>query len=157
MKAMIAVCGIAGGTLLALILGREFGQDWMVFYTAARADFDSDMGRVLDGERLTEMINQRYIGSFLSSPLIFHLWFYPPQFLLLLLPFGMLSFVVSYALFMVLTFSAFCLSVARFTRRLLPTGLALLLFPQSAFAYFTGQNNYLTGSILVGGLSLLSR
>jgi hypothetical protein len=160
MKATIAVCGlcgIAGWVLWALILGGEFGQDWMVFYTAARAYFDGDTGLVLDGERLTETINQRYIGSFLSSPLIFHPWLYPPHFLLLLLPFGMLSFAVSYALFMVLTFSAFCLAVARFTRQLIPTGLALLLFPQSAFAYFTGQNNYLTGSILVGGFSLLGR
>ena len=158
MKVTIAVCGlcgIAGWTLWALILNRELGQDWMVFYTAARAYFDGDMGLVLDGGRLTEMINQRYIGSFLSSPLDFHPWLYPPHFLLLLLPFGMLSFAVSYALFMVLTFSAFCLTVARFMRRLIPTGLALLLFPQSAFAYFTGQNSYLTGSILVGGFSLL--
>src|ERR1700680_2664029 len=94
MKATIAVCGlcgIAGWVLWALILGREFGQDWMGFYTAAGGYFDGDMGLVLDGERLTETINQRYIGSFLSSPLIFHPWLYPPHFLLLLLPFGMLS------------------------------------------------------------------
>ena len=49
MKATIAVCGlcgIAGWVLWARILGRELGQDWMVFYTAVRAYFDGDTGLV---------------------------------------------------------------------------------------------------------------
>jgi Glycosyltransferase family 87 len=155
--ATCGLCGVAGWIVWAVILGRESGQDWMVFYTAVRAYFDHDLGLVLDGERLTQTINEQYIGSFLSSQLIFHPWLYPPHFLLLLLPFGMLPFAVAYALFMGLTFSAFCLTVARFTRRLIPTAAALLLFPQSAFAFFAGQNSYLTGSILVGGFGLLDR
>jgi alpha-1,2-mannosyltransferase len=154
---LCGLCGFAGWVLWALILGREFGQDWMVFHTAARAYLDGDLGLVLDGSRLTETINQRYVGSFLSSPLTFHPWLYPPHFLLLLLPFGMLSFGASYVLFMAATFSVFTLAVARFTRKLIPSGVALMMFPQSAFAFFAGQNSYLTGAILVGGFGLLGR
>jgi hypothetical protein len=125
----------------------------MVFYTAVRAYFEGDLGLVFDGERLTGKINQQY-ADWLFAPIDFHPWLYPPHFLLLLLPFGMLSFATSYIIFMSLTFTALVYAVSRLTGRLFLTTISLLIFPQSPFAFFTGQNNFLTGSILVGGFAL---
>src|SRR5271167_293261 len=93
---LCGLCGIAGWTVWSIILNRELGQDWMVFYTATRAYFEGDLALVFDGERLTRAINQQYgANGWLSSPLIFHPWLYPPFFLLLLLPFGTISFGLS--------------------------------------------------------------
>ena len=149
-------CGIAGWAVWSLILGRELGQDWMVFYTATGAYFGGDLSLVFDGQRLTQVINQRY-ADWLAFPLIFHPWLYPPHFLLLLLPFGMLSFTPSYILFISFTFLALIAAVCWLTGRHLFIVLALFLFPQTPFAFLTGQNSFLTGAIFVAGFGLMER
>jgi hypothetical protein len=154
--ALCGLCGIAGWVVWSLILGRELGQDWMVFYTATGAYFGGDLSLVLDGQRLTQVINQRY-ADWLEFPLIFHPWLYPPHFLLLLLPFGMLSFTASYILFISFTFVALIAAVCWLTNRHLFIILALFLFPQTPFAFFTGQNSFLTGAIFVAGFGLMER
>jgi alpha-1,2-mannosyltransferase len=153
---LCGLCGIAGWGIWLLILGHELGQDWMVFYTAVRAYFDGDLSLVLDGERLTQTINQQY-KDWLSTPLIFHPWLYPPHFLLLLLPFGLLSFGASYLLFMLLTFSLLVVAICQFTGRPGFVTAAMLLFPQAPFAFLAGQNNFLTSAIFVGGFGLLGK
>jgi alpha-1,2-mannosyltransferase len=154
--ALCGFCGIVGWGIWLLILGHELGQDWMVFYTAVRAYFAGDLSLVLDGERLTQTINQQY-KDWLSTPLIFHPWLYPPHFLLLLLPFGLLSFGTSYLLFMLLTFSLLVVAICQFTGRPGFVTAAMLLFPQAPFAFLAGQNNFLTSAIFVGGFGLLEK
>jgi hypothetical protein len=155
---LCGLCGIAGWVVWSLILGRELGQDWMVFYTAARAYFEGDLALVFDGERLTQAINQQYgDAGWLSFPLIFHPWLYPPHFLLLLLPFGILPFGISYVFFILFTFSMLVVAVCRYTGRHLLIIAALLMSPQTPFAFFAGQNSFLTGALFVAGFSLLER
>jgi alpha-1,2-mannosyltransferase len=151
---LCGLAGIAGWRVWFLILHRLLGQDWMVFYTAARAYFEGDLSLVFDGERLTNTINHQYT-AWLSMPLIFHPWLYPPHFLLLLLPFGMMSFSESYILFLLLTFSAHIAAVCRLTARRLLVFFGMLLFPQTPFAFLTGQNCFLTSSLLVSGFSFV--
>ncbi|HEY2132321.1 MAG TPA: hypothetical protein VGH36_04995 [Acetobacteraceae bacterium] len=67
------------------------GTAWMVFHAAARAWFDGDLGLIFDAGRLTARLNAVFADR-LSSPLPFHPWLYPPSYLLLLLPFGLLPF-----------------------------------------------------------------
>src|SRR5579862_1711919 len=82
--ALAAICGafgIAAWTLWVWVLRREPAQDWMVFYTAARAYFDGNLPLIFDGGALTAALNQRFL-SWLESPLNLHPWVYPPTFLL---------------------------------------------------------------------------
>ncbi|MBS0640325.1 MAG: DUF2029 domain-containing protein [Proteobacteria bacterium] len=154
-----ALCGLAGWALWTFILAREAGQDWMVFYTAIRTYFDGELGRVFDGHWVTETINRRY-ADWLWLPLNYHPWLYPPHFLLLLLPFGLLPFAASYALFLALTFALLVMVLANVSRPGLPIWFitaALLLFPQTAFIAFTGQNSFLTAALLIAGIGLLER
>jgi hypothetical protein len=172
---------LAGWTLWIFILRNEAGQDWMVFHTAARAWFTGDLVHVFDGRWMTDTINQRY-ADWLERPLNYHPWLYPPSFLMLLVPFGWLSFGVSYALFVGLTFLLLLGALISVPadglaqpdagstgagtgtgngRTIAAAGLAfalgILLFPQTAFIAFTGQNSFLTGAILVAGITLLDR
>jgi alpha-1,2-mannosyltransferase len=153
---LCGLSGIAGWAVWALILRKLVGQDWMVFYTAARAYFEGDLALVFDGERLTDAINLRYT-AWHSIPLIFHPWLYPPHFLLLLLPFGLISFGASYVLFVILTFSANVAAVCRYTARHRLVIFGMFLFPQTPFAFLAGQNSFLTGSLLVGGIGFLEK
>jgi alpha-1,2-mannosyltransferase len=134
------------------------GTDWMVFYTAARAFFGGNLALIFDGTRFTAQQNQMFAG-WLSGQLPFHPWLYPPHFLLLALPFGLLPFGASYALFMGVTAAALIATIWLYAppdRRWLHLA-SLLLCPASSITVIAGQNAFLTAALLVGGFALLRR
>src|SRR5262252_9942711 len=90
--------GTAGWIFYILAFRRDPVQDWMVFYTTARAYLDGDPQLIFDGAQFTATLNQRF-ATWLSFPLNLHPWVYPPTFLLLFLPFGMLPATASITLF----------------------------------------------------------
>jgi alpha-1,2-mannosyltransferase len=156
------VCGFYGlfaAIIYAINFSKEPGQDWMVYYTAARAYLEGDLPLLFDGERLTAQINVHFL-DWLSRPLSFHPWLYPPTFLLLLIPFGLLSFAISYAAFLLVTLAFLLVTiwccVERGYRRWLHF-FSLLFAPAVSFAVGSGQNAFLTSALLVGGFGLLSR
>jgi hypothetical protein len=131
----------------------------MVYYTAARAYLEGDLPLLFDGERLTAQMNVHFL-DWLSRPLSFHPWLYPPTFLLLLIPFGLLSFASSYAVFLLVTLAFLLVTiwccVERGYRRWLHV-FSLLFAPAVSFTVGTGQNSFLTSALLVGGFGLLRR
>ena len=135
------------------------GTDWMVFYAAARAFFDGNLALIFDGHRFTAHQNQMF-ATWLSGQLPFHPWLYPPHFLLLALPFGLIPFSSSYALFMCLTGATLVATIWLHAppghRRWLQVG-SLLLCPASSITVIAGQNAFLTAALLVGGFGLLRR
>lgn len=155
-------CGLYGlfaAVTYAIYFSKQPGQDWMVYYTAARAYLEGDLPLLFDGERLTAQMNVHFL-DWLSRPLSFHPWLYPPTFLLLLIPFGLLSFATSYAAFLLVTL-AFLLvitwyCVERGYRRWLHF-FSLLFAPAVSFTLGSGQNSFLTSALLVGGFGLLRR
>lgn len=155
-----AVCGLvglAGWAFYAMLFHATLGQDWMVFHTAARAYLDGELPLIFDAERFTALLNARY-ADWIGGALSLHPWIYPPSFLLMLLPFGLVSFAVGYALFLALGFAAALAATwhaAGEGRGWLHLG-TLLLCPAAPFTVFVGQNAFLTSALLVGGMSLLS-
>jgi len=134
-------------------------QDWMVFYTVARAFFDGNLPLIFDGATLTAAINQRF-ADWLTYPLGPHPWVYPPPFLLLILPFGVLPPVLSLPSFVLAGFAASVLSVWRCLDRNLrrwPLIATLLLCPAVPFNVMTGQNAFYTAALLVAGLGGIAR
>src|SRR5690348_5962495 len=67
------------------------GTDWMVFFSAARAYLAGNLPLIFDGHRFTAHQNETF-AYWLSAPLPFHPWLYPPHYLLLVLPFCLLPF-----------------------------------------------------------------
>ena len=155
------ICGIfgVGGWVLDFMLFRRAPlQDWMVFYTAARAFFDGNLALIFDGEALTATINHLF-STWLPMPLPPHPWVYPPPFLMLILPFGALPPLLSATLF-VLTGWAACFAAVR---RCAEPGSrwpligTLILCPAVPFNVMTGQNAFFTTSLLVAGFGMLQR
>jgi len=156
------VCGVFG------LLGWAFDlwffrgapvQDWMVFYTAARAYFDGNLALIFDGGALTAAINERF-ASWLTSPLGPHPWVYPPPFLMLLLPFGALPPIASAASFLLIGWAASLAVIWRYCAseaRRWPAIGTLLLCPAVPFNVMTGQNTFYTAALLVGGFGTVSR
>src|SRR5437588_8699192 len=140
---LAAICGTAGllaWTLWLYVFLSEPAQDWMVFYTAARAYFDGNLPLIFDGEALTEALNQRFV-AWLALPLNLHPWVYPPTFLLLFLPFGALPPAVSFAVFMLTGFAAVLAAAVLFVGRGLPRvimAFSLVLGPAVPFNIMTG-------------------
>jgi alpha-1,2-mannosyltransferase len=156
------ICGLYGtfcAIIYAINLSKQPGQDWMVYYTAARAYLDGNLPLTFDGVRFTAQMNA-YFADRLTYPLTFHPWVYPPTFLLLLIPFGLFPFEVSYGLFQIATlaglFAAVWYYVGRGYRRWLHT-LSLIFAPAVSFNIGTGQNAFLTSALLIGGFGLLPR
>ena len=81
------------------------GTDWAVFWGAIRAMLDGNLPLLMDGDRFTAFLNDQ-LRDWLSVPLAYRPWFYPPSFLVLLLPFAPLGFVGSYVAFQLVTAAA---------------------------------------------------
>ena len=151
--------GLVGWALYLAAFSREPSQDWMVFHRAARAALDRDFALLLDGDRFTAALNQEF-ADLLSHPLPLHPWVYPPSFLLLILPFGILPFGAAQALFLALGFAALLAATNLFARdgvrRALYLG-SMLLCPATAITVCLGQNAFLAAALLIGGLGIERR
>src|ERR1700730_4107763 len=69
------VCGISGIAAWILYLWAfhgDPGQDWMVFYTAARAYLDGNLPLIFDGQQLTAALNHRFAGWMLIALNLHH-------------------------------------------------------------------------------------
>lgn len=133
------------------------GIDFMVFWRAARAALAGRLDLLYDGARFTAALNAEF-RNWLSGPLPFHPWIYPPSFLLLALPLGFLAFEPAYALALglgLLLLAAALLIGERGWRRPILAG-ALLLSPAVSITVMVGQNSFLVGAVLIAGFRLLA-
>ena len=70
------------------------GTDWMVYYGTINAFIGDHTAIIYDSFQFTDYLNATF-APWLSAPLPFHPWLYPPTFLLVLLPFACVPFGVS--------------------------------------------------------------
>jgi alpha-1,2-mannosyltransferase len=157
--ALCGFLGLLGWAFYLMVFYREPSQDWMVFYTAARAYWGDNLQLIFEGDRFTEAINDRF-STWLSWPLPLHPWLYPPHFLLYLLPFGLIPPALSCALFLLAGFTqlvAATWTVAQGARQRWIHGASLALCPAAAITICLGQNAFLTSALLVGGFGLAGR
>jgi alpha-1,2-mannosyltransferase len=134
------------------------GADWIVFYEAARSYLQGNLPIIYDGTHFTALQNQTFT-HWLSQPLPFHPWIYPPHFLLLLVPFGFLPFGISYAAFVSLSLAGLIWATLYYApavdKRLLIA--SVLLCPATSLTVLAGQNALLIAALLIGGVALLPR
>jgi len=141
------------------LIGPRFnalGADWVIFQAAARAFFTGDLSHIYDQAWITQSTNSQF-GYWLSEPLPFPLFPYPPVFLLLVLPFAKLSAGVSLLLSQLAQFAALAWAI----RKLAPGKSYLfflvgaLLAPAAANNVLAGSNAVLVAALIVGGVALL--
>lgn len=131
------------------------GTDFAVFYTAAREALSGNLARLYDGGELTAELNHNLAG-WLSAPLPFHPWVYPPSFLTVVTPFGLLSFGTAYFAFEALSIAALTAALWCAVRQNRSWAVTLaLLSPAGAMTAVMGQNAFLFAALAIGGLALL--
>jgi hypothetical protein len=135
------------------------GTDWMVFYGAIRAALDGHLSLVTHGEEFTAYLNGA-MAEFLTAPLAFRPWFYPPSFLVLLVPFAPLGFAASYYAFQMLSGGLMAAalgsskdgtSVARLV------AIGVMVSPAASLNLIDGQCAFLVTALIVAGVRLLDR
>lgn len=130
-----------------------FGQhrelvDFDAFHIIARHVWLGDADLAYQFEKLVDMQKEASGGSDSVMP-----WTYPPQFDLLLAPFGLIPTGVAYLLFVAGTL-AFYLAVLRSIAKSYFPVLLIILFPAIEVTIACGQNGFLTAGLI--GLICLS-
>jgi len=127
--------------------------DFLVFYAAARAFFAGKLALVYDIDAFTQYQNALLADRF-PRPLHFRPFFYPPTWLLMLLPFGLLGVASAYIAFMSLTAAA---ATALVGRRGWWGWLAVVTSPAAVWVVLAGQNTFFSIALFYGGFRLLDR
>jgi alpha-1,2-mannosyltransferase len=150
---------IATGTGHDGSIGPHFnalGADWVIFLAAARAVFSHDLSHIYDQAWITGATNSQF-AHWLSSPLPFPLFPYPPLYLLLLAPFALLPVALSLLLsqlaqFVLLAWALRKLAPGKSTLFLL---LGVVLTPAASNNVLAGSNAVLVAGLTVGGMALV--
>jgi hypothetical protein len=156
--AILLLSGVFGWLVFTALFRDTWGQDWMVFDTVARAYWRGDAALMLDDLRLMPVVNADHPS--LIQPVTMHHWVYPPNTLLLALPFGLLPWWFSYGGFIGLSWAAMAVSLRLWYHRTSLYVLALAgvtLSPAAAYTFGAGQNSFLSAALLLGGFWQLGR
>lgn len=150
--------GTAMAILVILVAIAEFfwnaanptDRDFISFWGAAQLALAGDPAAAYDQPRLHELQSAAVTfvnGDGMPFP-------YPPIFLLLVMPFGLLPFAVSLALWSAATFTIYFVAI----RRMFPkSGWLAAAFPPVFINAAIGQNAFVTAAIFIGGMLLLQR
>jgi len=132
------------------------GTDWMVFYGAVRAALSGQFSLIMNGDDFTAYLNHDFAG-WLSVPLQFRPWFYPPSFLVLLLPFAPLGLVGSIVAFQLATAGLLAAALHKHdsasSRYLIA---AVLISPAASNNMLDGQCAFLVAGLIVAGVRLIA-
>ena len=135
-------------TALVTMLGDPYQMDFVSYWAGAQLAVDGDPAGAYD----LALHRSVELGAIpLRGALPFA---YPPCFLLLLAPFGLLSYPVAAFDWVLLGFAAYCAALRRWAPAM--PWLALS-FPPLLVNVITGQAGFLSAAALIGGLVLLPR
>ncbi len=143
---------LSGGPIIGPTLSVHF-PDFLVFHAAVRAFLEGKLALVYDIDAFTQFQNVIYADRF-GGPVLFRPFFYPPTWLLMLLPLGLLAVGPAYGTFAVATAAA---ATALEGWRDWWGWLAVVSSPAAVWVVLAGQNTFLSLAFFYGGLRLLDR
>lgn len=152
--AMFAIGAVAYSFTIHGLLdprGLPPGSDYVTFWGASYLALHGHVADVYDYHLL--LTAQRVEIPGLEATLA---WFYPPTFLLVVLPLSLMPYLVSLGTFLVTTVAAFLAALARAIRRWDAVWL-VAAFPGLWICLAAGQNGFLTAALAAGALLLLDR
>jgi hypothetical protein len=141
---------ISTGSGLADRSGNPIGGDYSYYWSAESLVLKGEPAAVYDFPRI-RAVELEVFGKEVTVPFP-----YPPTFLLLLLPFGLLPYLPSLALWLTTTVTSYLWMI----RRIAPHPQIIwltLAFPGTFQNFGFGQNGFLSTLLLGGGLLLLDR
>jgi hypothetical protein len=131
--------------------GNPIGADFVQYYAVSVLALD---GKGPVAYELSELhqVQQQVIGAEVGEwP-----WFYPPTFMLVVLPLALTSYLPALAIWLGLTMIAYLVVVYGIAPHPAMPLLAIA-FPAAADVLFSGQNGLLSAALLGGGLLMLDR
>ncbi len=135
-----------------LATANPVGTDFMPFYVASTLALEGKALLVYDLEAFVTAQHEIFPGLTGSV----YGWFYPPTFLLLVLPFALLPHLASLALFVAVSAAAWWAALRKAIGR--PgAGWLAIAFPGFWICVTQGQNGLLTAALAGGSLLLLKR
>jgi alpha-1,2-mannosyltransferase len=143
---------LSGGPLIGPAMDVLF-PDFLVFHGAARAWFEGKLALVYDIGAFSQYQSMLYPDRFPATE-TFRPFLYPPIWLLMLLPLGLMAVTKAYGVFMAATAA---LASAVEARRDMWGWLAVVTSPAAVWVVLAGQNTFLSVALLYGGLRLLER
>jgi Glycosyltransferase family 87 len=149
---LLVLFGVFSGAFLTAFaaLTDKLFTDFFGFWSASRFLASHPAMEVYDRDALTTFQHQLYPQFTSSFPFI-----YPPLFLLIIWPLGLLPYGAAFVLWVVLTVVPYVVALcAPVWRR--PVVAALLVAPTTTFAFVYGQSGVLASALLFGGLRLLT-
>jgi hypothetical protein len=151
-------CLASTGFMVALfvfILPYYYGPDSRVYYTAAQAAFQKNIDVIYDPLHLTAFANQ-LLGPSFSPGFTFATFLYPPIFLLLVVPLGLLSPLGFYVCFELITAGATVLATPwRRNVGSIWQAVAIITSPAGCLNLIQGQNAFLSLGLFTSGVRLL--
>src|SRR5476651_1653010 len=136
-----------GLLLRPTLRGPTIYPDFITPYAAVHAYFEGKQALIYDHEKFAGFL-QDFYGQPIST------WFlYPPVWVLMLLPFGLLPVNAACAIFMVATAAASAFE----SRRDLWGWLAVATSPAAVWVVLSGQNCFLYLALVYGGMRLLDK
>lgn len=126
------------------VIGRDFVNFWMMGHSGLT---EPQPAANYDIEVYTAKIRQ-----WLGADYRWHQWSYPPNFILLMLPFALLPYLWSYAVWMVVNVAALLVAVRGRVARAL-----VLLSPASCLGLVSGQVCFLVAAVNIAVFRLLDR
>ena len=129
--------------------GEPLGSDFVSFWTAGRLAL-AHQGPSVYGPS-ADLAAER---AFFGHPIGWYAFFYPPMFLLVCLPLGLLSYMSALAVWLVASFAAFWAALRGVSGRFVHP-LTLAAFPGVFSTVGHGQNAFLTTALFAGGVGLL--
>lgn len=141
---------VSGGPLVGPGISAFF-PDFLVFHAAGRAWLEGQGALIYNSDALTAFQNALYADR-LPGEVRFRPFFYPPTWLLMLLPFAALAVDKAYALFLSVTAALATVLEGRHDWK---GWLAILVSPAAAWVALTGQNTFLSLALFYGGFRLI--
>ena len=132
--------------------GNPIGTDYLSFWTAARFAVDGEPAAAYDiaahhaAQRAQAGMDPGYAA-----------FFYPPAFLLAVLPFGLFGYFTSLAFWLGMTFTFYWRAVRGWTAGWGGALPALVAYPAVLSNAGQGQNGFLTAALFGGGALLIDR
>jgi hypothetical protein len=150
--ALYVILMLSGGPVIGPELKVLF-PDFLVYWAAARAWLEGKLAIVYDIDVFTAYQNVLFADRF-PNVVHFRPFFYPPIWLLMLVPFGLLGVAKAYGAFITGTMA---LATAAEVRRDPWGWLVVLVSPAAVWVVLAGQNTFLSVALFYGGLQLLAR